>query len=394
MRVRNKLSVKRVASLTKPNVYSDGGGLYLRVRPSGTKSWVFVKIDEGKRREFGLGSAIDVPLAEARDQAARLREAFRKGLDPSSAVQCGSNHGKPSTPKFGAFFEEFLDEVQQGFKNEKHRKQWRSTVHTYASSILDTPINEVCTDDIVALLKDVWLNKPETARRVRGRIERTLDAAKVRGLREGENPARFDGHLALLLPKQNRSKVTHHPALPFAEMPQFMAELRLRKGNAARALEFTILTAARSGETRGMCWSEVDVGSELWTIPASRMKANEEHQVPLSAGALELVKSMQRDASEPADRVFHNGKGTGFSDMALTAVLRRMGHGNVTVHGFRSTFRDWAGETTSFSREDIEMALAHQVGSKTERAYRRGRSVSKRRDLMKAWTRFCLGRAV
>ncbi len=389
MHTRNKLNVRKIAALTEPNVYSDGGGLYLRVRPSGTKSWIFVKIVQGKRREFGLGSALDVSLAEARELAANLRDAFRHGRPPRARPAQIALHDQ-DTVAFGAFFKEYIALRETQFGNDKHRKQWSSTIHTYAAPILDKPIDDITTDDIVALLRDVWLEKPETARRVRGRIEATLNAAKVRGLRDGENPARLKGHLDLLLPRQS-AKVVHHPALAFADLPTFMQQLRKCKGVGARALEFTILTASRTGETIGMTWAEIDFDAAIWTIPAERMKAGRQHEVPLSDAAVAILKGQKGARTiEPGDRVFHNGKGTGLSNMTMMQVLRRMSKDEITVHGFRSTFRDWAGDKTDFPRELAEMALAHQIGSKTERAYRRERSVEKRRVMMSEWAEFAM----
>ena len=387
MRTRNKLNVRQIAGLTEPNVYSDGGGLYLRIRPSGTRSWVFVRVVNGRRREFGLGSAMDVPLARAREKASALRTAFLENRDAPFAVRPGASSSEAPTT-FGAYASEFISSIEGGFRNEKHRKQWHSTIETYAAPLLNRPIAEVSVADIVAVLKDIWLEKPETARRVRGRIERILAAAKVSGLRSGDNPAALKGHLELLLPKQARKDERHHAALPFAALPDFMAKLRDRKGSAARALEFTTLTAARSGEVFGMTWAEVDWDAKLWTIPADRMKAGQAHQVPLSDAALSVLKPLRPADPVAAAKVFNNDKGSSLSNMAMTAVLRRMGHGDITVHGFRSTFRDWVGEKTEFAREDAEMALAHVIGSKAERAYRRGKSVEKRRALMTAWSGF------
>ena len=387
MRTRNKLNVRQIAGLTEPNVYSDGGGLYLRVRPSGTRSWIFVRVVEGKRREFGLGSAMDVPLARAREKATALRTAYLEGGDVRFAVRPDTLTAQAPTT-FGTYAREFISSIEGGFRNDKHRKQWRSTIETYATPILHKHIAEVCESDVVSVLKDIWLEKPETARRLRGRIERILAAAKVNGLRSGDNPAALKGHLELLLPRQARKDEQHHAALPFVALPEFMRNLRDRKGNAARALEFTILAAARSGEIFGMTWAEVDWNAELWTIPADRMKAGQAHQVPLSDAALSVLKSLRPADPVAGAKVFNNGKGSSLSNMAMTAVLRRMDHGDITVHGFRSTFRDWVGEKTQFPREDAEMALAHVIGSKAERAYRRGKSVEKRRELMTAWASY------
>lgn len=386
-RARNKLTAKQVTSLSKPNVYADGGGLYLRVRASG-RSWFYIGTLDGKRIELGLGSALDISLAKARTRAEEIRTMLVDGLDPRAERAKAKIEKKPAIT-FGTFAMDLLDDLEDGFKNPKHRQQWRSTLKGYAKPLFDVPIDEVTTEQILAVLQPIWLSKAETASRLRGRIERVLDAAKVKGLRSGENPARGRGHLDLLLPKRNKSAVRHHPALPFAQIAAFMTDLRQRPAVAARALEFTILTAARSGEARGATWSEMDLEKKIWTVPASRMKAGVQHEVPLSDAAAAILTELKEDGLEPTDFVFPAPRGGSLSDMALSQLLKRMGRGDITVHGFRSTFRDWAGETTQFGREEVEMALAHTVASAVERAYRRGRALEKRRELMKAWSEYC-----
>lgn len=388
-RARNKLSARQVATLTEPNVYSDGGGLYLRVRASG-RSWFFIGTYNGKRIELGLGSGLDVTLAKARERAAEIRTMLVDGIDPrvERAKAKLVAEEKPAVT-FGAFALELVDSLEDGFKNPKHRQQWRNTLKTYAKPLWDVPIDGVTTEQILAVLQPIWLTKAETASRLRGRIERVLDAAKVKGLRSGENPARGRGHLDLLLPKRSKASVKHHPALPFAKIAEFMAQLRERPAIAARALEFTILTAARSGEARGMTWAEVNLGDRLWTVPAERMKAQVVHEVPLSDAALAVLEAVRSDGQKPTDVVFPAPRGGALSDMSLSQLLKRMGHKDITVHGFRSTFRDWAGEKTQFGREEVEMALAHTVASSVERAYRRGRALEKRRELMAEWAKFC-----
>lgn len=388
-RARNKLSARQVATLTKPNVYSDGGGLYLRIRTSG-RSWIFIGTFEGKRIELGLGNALDVTLAKARDRAAEIRTMLIDGIDPR-AERAKAKTSVKEKPKvtFGKFAMELVDDIEDGFKNPKHRQQWRSTLKSYAQPLFEVSIDEVTTEQILAVLQPIWLSKAETASRLRGRIERVLDAAKVKGLRTGENPARGRGHLDLLLPKRSKAAVKHHPALPFAQIATFMAKLRERPAVAARALEFTILTAARSGEARGMTWGEVDLENKLWTVPAGRMKAQAEHQVPLSDAAMAILQAMHEENLKPTDFVFPAPRGGSLSDMALSQLLKRMDYSHITVHGFRSTFRDWAGEKTQFGREEVEMALAHTVASSVERAYRRGRALEKRRALMSAWAAYC-----
>ena len=388
-RARNKLTVKRVASIDKIGVHADGGGLYLRVRPS-ARSWFYIGTLDGKRVELGLGSTLDISLAKARDRAAEIRSMLLDGKDPRSERLKVKAKTKPPIT-FGAFAMALVADIEDGFRNPKHRQQWRNTLTTYAQPLFAVPIAGVTTENILAVLQPIWIGKPETASRVRGRIERVLDAAKVKGLRDGENPARGRGHLDLLLPKRNKTAVKHHSALPFADLPKFMTELRKREAVAARALEFTILTAARSGETRGMTWGEVDRDKRLWTVPGSRMKAGVVHQVPLSDAALSVLASISKDDLKLTDFVFSAPRGGFLSGMSLLHVLKRMERPDITVHGFRSSFRDWAGDTTQFGREEVEMALAHTVGSSVELAYRRGRALDKRRELMTVWAEYCAG---
>lgn len=390
MHLRNKLNVKKIAALVEPNVYSDGGGLYLRVRKSGTKSWLFIYMIRGKRRELGLGSALDVSLAYVRKQAEELRAILISGRDPAQVRKQAQIEERPK-PTFGEVADELIDSIEHGFKNDKHRKQWRSTISTYASPIRPRPIEEVTTTDVLALLQPIWLDKPETASRVRQRIERILDAATVKGYRLGDNPARFKGNLEFLLPRRSKGDDQHHTALAFVELPNFMTELAKRSALAARALEFTILTAARTSEVLGIQWQELDVTKQLWTVPAVRMKADRVHEVPLSPSAIKLLEELHTAKCEPGDRVFRNDKGHSLSNMAMLTLLRRMDV-PVTVHGFRSSFRDWAGETTSYERDVIEMALAHTIGSKAERAYRRGNALEKRRKLMDDWAQHCFSK--
>jgi integrase len=388
MYLRNKLSVKQIATLTKPGIYSDGGGLYLRTRPSGTRSWLYVYMMDGKRRELGLGSVLDVSLAQAREKARSARQLHLDGVDPIVERRRVSKP-KQKLMTFGEMATALIDDIEKGFDNKKHRDQWRSSISRYAEPILTLPVEEVDTDAIVALLKPIWLAKSETARRVRGRIERVLDAAKAKGLRSGENPARLRGHLDLLLPRQPKKGQKHHAAMPFAELPDFMIKLSQRPAAAAKALQMTILTAARTSEVLGMTWDEIDFENRIWSIPASRMKAKNMHQVPLSETAMRILRDIKANSTTNSMMVFQGTSGGGLSNMAMTMLLRRMDQLNITVHGFRSTFRDWAGEKTSHAREDIEMALAHTIASKTERAYRRGTAIEKRRRLMSDFATFC-----
>lgn len=391
-RARNKLNVKQVAAFTKSGVYSDGGGLYLRVRPS-ARSWFYIGTLNGKRIELGLGSTLDVSLAKAREKAADARALTLEGKDPRFERQKAKAE-RDLENRFGAFAMRLIDDIEGGFKNPKHRQQWRNTLETYAKPLFDMPLSKISTEHVQAVLLPIWLSKPETASRVRGRIERVLDAAKAKGLRTGENPARGRGHLDLLLPKRPKVDVKHHAALPFDKVAEFMGELKKRPALAARALEFAILTAARSGEARGTTWSELDLEKKLWTVPDVRMKAGQTHVVPLSDAALAIVTALKPKKVKPTDYVFNAPRGGPFSDMAFSRLLARMKRSDITVHGFRSSFRDWAGDETSFAREEVEMALAHTIASSTERAYRRKRALDKRRELMSAWADYCTGSPV
>jgi integrase len=345
----------------------------------------------GKRSEIGIGAAASVSLATARRAAAEMREAVAIGKDPRSALAPTEVQNEAAIPTFGAFAEQYISSVEEGWKNPVHRQQWRNTLRDHASRIRDLPITDISTDDVLAVLQPIWLAKAETAKRVRGRIEKILDAAKARGLRprDSMNPAMLRGHLALLLPKQSKLQRGHHPALPFREAPAFMAALQKRPALAARCLEFVILTAARSGEALGATWSEIDFHQKLWTVPAPRMKAGVEHVVPLSDAAVTVLQSIRPDIPALKEPIFAVG-GAARSNMAMTMLLRRMGYGHVTTHGFRSTFRDWAGDATSYPREIVEQALAHTIQNKAERAYRRGTAVDRRRQLMSEWANYLL----
>lgn len=388
VRLRDKLNGPQLSTLSEPGIYADGGGLYLRVRSKAARSWYYISKVNGVRREMGLGSAFDVSLAGARKKAAIARAAFLEGRDP---IQERKVEAAPAVKmvRFGAFAESLIDDIQDGFRNEKHRKQWRATLKTHAKALSTKDVASITTDDVVGVLKPIWTSRPETASRVRGRIERVLDAAKAKGLRSGENPARWRGHLDLLLPRRNRKADTHHAALPFKQIGAFMGSLAARPAVAARALELVILTAARSGEVLGMRWSEVDFDDAIWTVPAERMKAGAEHQVPLSKSAIAALAVVKPERIDPDALVFAGQTGKPLSNMAMAMLLRRMEQDSITVHGFRSAFRDWAGETTSYPRDVIEMALAHTIESKAERAYRRGRALEKRRELMRDWAEYC-----
>lgn len=382
----NRLSAKTVTAAKGPNLLADGGGLYLRVSATGAKSWVFIHRIGAKRSEIGLGSLSAVPLARARAIAADCRAAVAEGRSPKLALAVGQ-----PVPTFGEMANAYVAAMKSKWKNDKHAAQWHMTLTVYAKPLRPIRVDEIGVEHVLACLKPHWERRPETANRLRGRIERILNAAKAAGHREGENPAAWRGHLENLLPARTKLSRGHFAALPFAEMKEFIAGLRQREGLAALALEFMILTACRSGEVRGATWGEFDLESRLWTIPAARMKGGRTHRIPLTDRALEileLVKHMRRDDG----LVFPGTKsGAPLSDMTLAAVLRRMQipRAKASPHGFRSSFKDWALETTSFPNELSEAALAHISGDATERAYRRGDQFMRRRELMGAWARYC-----
>jgi integrase len=388
-RTLNRLSARQVAALKEPGRHADGGGLYLRVSAAGARSWVFMTVKEGKRAEIGLGSAASIPLTKARQLAVQMREAATGGTDPRSVTRREEPAPAPAITAFGDFAESYIASVEAGWKNPVHRQQWRNSLRDHAASLSAMRIESVDTDAVLAVLTPIWLAKPETASRLRGRIEKILNAAKARGLRprESMNPAAWRGHLSLLLPAQSKLSRGHHAALPFEQAQTFMAELRTRSALAARCLEFTVLTAARSGEALGATWGEVDLTRKLWTVPAVRMKAGAEHVVPLSQPVLNLLSKLLPEQPSASARIFAVNGATR-SNMAMTMLLRRMKVDNATVHGFRSTFRDWAGDTTGYPRELIEQALAHTVSNKAERAYRRGTAIERRRELMQAWAEY------
>lgn len=353
---------------TTHGLHADGGGLYLNVKKTGSRSWVFIYQSQKKRREKGLGPAITVSLADARAKTRELKQLLQNGIDPLAK--------NDADEKFGQVAMALIESLKPGWRNEKHGNQWTNTLKTHAAVIWDKPVNAVSTEDVLNLLSPIWTTVPETASRVRARIERVLDAAKVRGLRSGDNPARWKGHLEVLLPKRRLEARKHHPAMPYRDVPTFLKELRSRPAMAARALEFLILTAARTSEVIKATWDEFDLNERIWIVPAKRMKACNEHRVPLTPRAIEILEHVRFRGGE---------KPFGMSNMAMENLLRRMDRDDFTVHGFRSSFRDWVGEETDFAREIAEAALAHQVGNAVERAYRRGDALSKRRDLMEAW---------
>lgn len=396
-RTLNRLKSKQVESLG-PGRHADGGGLYLDRDEHGRSRWVFMWKRNGKRREMGLGGASGadaVSLAKARDAAETARKVAKAGGDPIEARDAALAEPIP-VPTFGEVADEFVSSLSPQWRNEKHRAQWAMTLKEYAKPLRSKAVDQIDTPAVLEVLQTVWLEKPETASRLRGRIERVLDAAKAKGFRSGENPARWRGHLDHLLPKRQKLTRGHHAAMPYVEVSGLIAALRAREAVAAYALEFLILTAARSGEVLGATWGEIDLGASVWTVPGVRMKAGREHRVPLSKQAVKVLEAVKPLASGPAKNakfaelpVFPGQRrGAALSGMSLAMLLRRM-KVTTTVHGFRSSFRDWAGETSTFPRELAEAALAHTVGDATERAYRRGDALEKRRKLMEAWAGYC-----
>ncbi|MGH8735902.1 MAG: tyrosine-type recombinase/integrase [Burkholderiales bacterium] len=387
----HRLSAKTVEKTKGPGYYSDGGGLYLQVSATASRSWIFRYTRRGKSHEMGLGSGRDVSLAEARTRAEDARRQLAGGVEPLAAREghrAQEELQKAGSISFSECAKKYIDAHKASWRNEKHAEQWQNTLDSYAGPVIgELAVKDVDTALVLRVLEPIWSKKPETASRVRGRIERILDYARVRGYRDGENPARWRGHLDKLLPSAlNRKTREHHAALPYDELPAFMRDLRAQGGNAARALELLILTAARTGEIIG-CEpeKEMDLKKEVWTIPAGRMKAGKEHRVPLSPQAVTVI-----EAQPTGTYLFSGGKeGAPLSNMAMLELLRRMGRDDLTVHGFRSTFRDWAAECTSYPGEVCEMALAHAIGDKVEAAYRRGDLFEKRRSLMLDWARYC-----
>jgi integrase len=373
----------------KPGLHADGKGLYLFVSESGAKSWRLILNVNGKRRELGLGPLSVVSLKDARtkrDEALKLRH---NGLDPLEVWRGQGANGDAIT--FGSVAKDFIALHEPTWKNAKHIRQWKS-LETQAALIWDKPIDDIEVPDVLAVLEPIWTTKSETASRIRGRIEQILSAAKARKMRSGENPAVWKGTLDQLLPRRRKGPQRHHPAMPYAEAPSFYSRLVKLNSSSAKALQFTMLTAARTGETIGATWKEIDLENCLWTVPADRMKAGKEHRVPLSETAVELLKSSEGDKRSD-DFLFPGAKpDLPLSNMAMAMVLRRMKLQHYTVHGFRSTFRDWAGDERDTPREIIEQALAHAVGSAVERAYRRGDALEKRRKLMEEWAEYLGGK--
>lgn len=392
-RVAKELSVLAVSRLTKPGMHAVGQvpGLYLQVFDTGARTWILRMSIGGKRRDMGLGGYPAVPLAQAREKAREKREAASEGRDPIAerrAARSALKAARAAAVTFEECAAAYMKAHEAGWKNAKHGQQWANTLRTYAYPVMGSLlVRDVGLPHVLSVLEPIWRDKTETASRLRSRMELVLDWATARGYREGLNPARWRGHLDKLLPKPGKvSRVEHHPALPVTQLGEFMQRLRAVDGAGARALEFTILTAARSGEVRGATWDEIDLKAATWIVPAERMKAGKEHRVPLSPAAVKLLKAQPRMAE--TNLVFPAPRGGQLSDMTMTAVMRRMDVPAVP-HGFRSTFRDWASERTSYPHEMAEMALAHTIGDKVEAAYRRGDLFEKRRRMMADWAAFC-----
>jgi integrase len=391
-KIARELSALEIGRLKAPGLHPVGGvpGLALQVTGTGARSWILRATVGTKRRDMGLGQFPGVTLAQARDKARRAREQIDQGVDPileRERAQSLLRAEQSMAVTFEAAATAYIDSKGAEWRNAKHAAQWTATLKTYAFPIIGSlHVADVEQGHIVAMLEPIWKTKTETASRVRGRVENVLDWARVRGYRTGENPARWRGHLDKLLPAPKRiAKVEHHPAVPVKEIASFYANLRARNGTSARALEFALLTAARSGEVRGAIWSEIDLETRMWVIPAERMKANKEHRVPLSSAVLALLKGLPR--VEGSDLVFPAPRGGQLSDMSLTEVMRRMDLPYVP-HGLRSTFRDWVAERSSYPRELAERALAHTIANQAEAAYYRSDVLEKRRAMMQDWAKF------
>jgi len=385
------LTDTKIKNAKKRGRLRDGLGLWMNVTNSGSKSWVYRWTIQGKAREIGLGSYPAVSLAFARDEASKCRTMVAEGLDPKF------ERNKEAEPTFKECVELYLAEHEGEWRNEKHRHQWRQTLGPdYCSAILGMRISDIAVNDVLGVLREPWKEKPETASRLRGRIERILGFAKVRGWREGDNPAVWRGNLSEALPKPRKLTRGHFKAMPYKEVPGFLARLKELESSSARAMEFLLFTVCRSGEILNAKWDEIDLEESLWTIPSDRTKTGEEYIIPLTAPAKAILQPLyQLRISEYVFPGQRRGKGIHpdkpLSPMALEMLLRRMKVSNATPHGFRSSFRDWVGDETSFPREVAEQCLAHSIGNATERAYRRGSAIEKRRQLLNAWADYCQG---
>lgn len=391
----NRLTSKFVEAADKRGYYADGDGLYLQVTKAGNKSWVFRFSLDKRKREMGLGSYPAMSLKGAREKAREGRTLVVNGIDPIDQKKRDTAERQQNRKGLKTFKEcaqDYIRQKQGEWSNAKHEKQWSSTFSTYVYGVFgQLPVSMIDTKHVLEALEPIWVSKTETATRVRQRIEAVLDAAKVKGLRTGENPARWKGHLDKILAKPTKlKKVRHHPALPYQELGAFMHDLCERENVAAKGLAFLVLTAARTGEVIGATFDEIDIDNAVWTIPADRMKARKEHRVPLSPQALEIVKAMKDSRKDKTNMfVFPGLRGGGLSNMAFLQQLKHMNRDDLTAHGFQSTFRDWAAEQTAYPSDVVEMALAHAISNQTEAAYRRGDLFDKRRRLMDDWACYC-----
>ena len=395
-RLIEQLTEAKIRKICTPGLYADGRGLYLQIRAGG-RSWIFRFTLNGRTRDKGIGALADIGLIAARAKAADCRALLAKGIDPIEQAKAERTAGfvtvaGPSGPTFRETADKYMDEKLRRLRSEVHRKQWRYTLETFAYPIIgDMPVATVGTSDILTVLRPIWETRCETASRLRGRIERILARAAVEGLRTGSNPAQWRGHLKEALPERSEvSPIVHHPAMKFSDVPAFMSELAARTEVSAAVLQFLILTAARTGEVTGATWPEIDWHEQIWIVPADRMKAGRMHVVPLSTGALAALQTMQPLRDIGGGFVFPGRNSRGLSSMTLLALLQRRMNRHLTVHGFRSSFRDWCGDVNGAPREIAELALAHVVGDDTERSYRRGNAIEKRRELMQQWSDFCL----
>ncbi|MGK7870982.1 tyrosine-type recombinase/integrase [Falsiroseomonas sp. E2-1-a20] len=388
-----KLTALKAKALTAPGRYSDGDGLWLQVRDASQRSWLFRYTRHGRARQMGLGAYPDVSLADARGEAAAIRKTLRQGLDPLEKRRAEkAAEASASRFTFKEVAERFHAAHQAAWRSEKHRVQWVTQMEAYVYPVFgDVAVDRVGTAEVLKALEPVWHEKSMTATVLRGRLEAVLDFAKAREWRAGENPARWRGHLAKLLPRRSRiAKIKHHPALPWSEVAAFVERLKASPDLAARALELLILTAVRTQEATAARWSEIDLANRVWTIPAERMKGGKEHRVPLSAPAVALLERMRAQPGGQGAYVFPSPRGKKpLSTRACAVLLGRLKRTDITVHGFRSTFRDWAAERSNFPREVAEAALAHAVRNQVEAAYQRGDLLAKRAQLMEAWGRFC-----
>jgi len=389
-----KLTALAVARANKPGKICDGGGLYLDIDPNGAKGWVYRFRLNGRDREMGLGPLHTIGLADARARALECRKLRLDGVDPiehRKAQRASARLDAAKTITFDECSAAYIEAHKAGWRNVKHGDQWTASLSAYASPVIGAlAVQAIDTGLVLKVLEPIWGTKTETASRVRGRIESVLDWATVREYRRGENPARWRGHLDKLLPARSKvQKVEHHSALPYAEIGNFVAELRKQIGVSPLALEFLILTTSRTGEVIGARWPEFDMAAKVWTVPGERMKSGREHRIPLSDRAVQILKEMEKIPHSEAGFVFPGGAGGGLSNAAMLALLKRMGRKDITPHGFRSSFKDWASEQTNFPNELSESALAHVVGDKVEAAYRRGDMFEKRRRLMDAWAKYC-----